>query len=216
MKTDDLISLLATGSDRVEPVEPNVAGRRFAIALALGVLGATLLMVPTLGVRKTLINDVQLPMFWLKFIYVACLAAASLVATSRLSRPGASLGKVPGVLALPLLVMWAIAALVLFNAEPSARVAYVYGRTWLVCPFLIAMLSVPVFVAVVWAMKGLAPTRLRLAGAAAGFLSGATAAFVYCFHCPELDAPFLGLWYLLGMLIPTVVGALLGKRLLRW
>jgi hypothetical protein len=65
-------------------------------------------------------------------------------------------------------------------------------------------------------MKGLAPTRLRLAGAAAGFVAGATGTLVYCVHCPEMAAPFLGFWYVLGMLIPTTVGALLGNRLLRW
>ena len=78
------------------------------------------------------------------------------------------------------------------------------------------MLSVPVFVAVVWAMQGLAPTRLRLAGAAAGLVSGSLGALVYALHCPELAAPFLGPWYLLGVLIPAGVGALLGPRLLRW
>jgi hypothetical protein len=78
------------------------------------------------------------------------------------------------------------------------------------------MLSAPVFAGVLWAMKGLAPTRLRLAGVAAGLLSGAVGALVYSLHCPELAAPFLGFWYLLGTLIPTAVGALLGPRLLRW
>jgi hypothetical protein len=67
-----------------------------------------------------------------------------------------------------------------------------------------------------WALKGLAPTRLRLAGAAAGWLSGALAALVYCLHCPEIEAPFVGIWYLLGMSIPTLAGGLLGPRLLRW
>jgi hypothetical protein len=62
----------------------------------------------------------------------------------------------------------------------------------------------------------MAPTRLRLAGAAAGFAAGAVGALVYSVHCPELAAPFLGVWYLLGILIPTAVGALLGPRLLHW
>jgi hypothetical protein len=31
-----------------------------------------------------------------------------------------------------------------------------------------------------------------------------------------MEAPFLAIWYLLGMLIPTLLGALLGPRLLRW
>jgi len=35
-------------------------------------------------------------------------------------------------------------------------------------------------------------------------------------HCPELTAPFIGVWYLLGMLIPTAIGAMLGPRLMRW
>jgi len=39
---------------------------------------------------------------------------------------------------------------------------------------------------------------------------------MYSLHCPEMEAPFIGFWYLLGMLIPTAVGALLGPRLLRW
>ena len=51
---------------------------------------------------------------------------------------------------------------------------------------------------------------------AAGLLSGTTAALVYCLHCPEMAAPFIGFWYLLGMLIPALAGALLSHRLLRW
>jgi len=47
-------------------------------------------------------------------------------------------------------------------------------------------------------------------------LFGAVGALVYSVHCPEQAAPFIGFWYLLGMLIPTAVGALLGPRLLRW
>jgi RNA polymerase sigma-70 factor (ECF subfamily) len=35
-------------------------------------------------------------------------------------------------------------------------------------------------------------------------------------HCYEMEALFIGFWYVLGMLIPAVVGALLGPRLLRW
>jgi hypothetical protein len=31
-----------------------------------------------------------------------------------------------------------------------------------------------------------------------------------------MAAPFIGIWYLLGMLIPAVIGASIGPRLLRW
>jgi hypothetical protein len=90
------------------------------------------------------------------------------------------------------------------------------GQTALVCPLLIALVSTPMFIAFVWLMRSLAPTRLRVAGAAAGFAAGAIGALVYSLHCPEYAAPFLGLWYVLGMLLPTLVGALAGPRLLRW
>ena len=74
----------------------------------------------------------------------------------------------------------------------------------------------PVFAAIVWAMRGFAPTHLRRAGAAVGFAAGAIGALAYTLHCPELNAPFLGIWYVAGILIPTVVGAVVGPRLLRW
>jgi hypothetical protein len=92
----------------------------------------------------------------------------------------------------------------------------VLGKTWRVCPFNIAMLSIPGFIAVFWALKGLAPTRLALTGAAGGLLAGSTATLAYCLHCPEMGIPFWGAWYVLGMLLPAVVGAVLGPRLLRW
>lgn len=213
MKTDDLIKLLATGTGAVEP---HAAARRYAIALGWGASGAAALMAILLGVRPDLADAARLPMFWVKIAFVACLAAASVPAALRLSRPGARLAWVPGALALPVLVMWILAAAALITAQPAQRAELFFGETWASCPINVAMLSAPVFIAVLWAMKGLAPTRLSLAGSAAGLVSGATGALVYTLHCPELAAPFLGFWYLIGMLIPTAVGALLGPRLLRW
>ena len=55
-----------------------------------------------------------------------------------------------------------------------------------------------------------------MAGAAAGLLAGATGALAYALHCQEMEAPFLAIWYLLGMLIPAALGALAGRWLLRW
>ena len=162
------------------------------------------------------ITSLLLPMFWVKLGFVACLAVAGLFAALRLSRPGARLTWVPGALAAPVLAIWLLAAIALARAGSAQRAVLFFGDTWDVCPFLIATLSVPAFVAAMWAMKGLAPTRLRLAGAAAGLLAGALGALVYSLHCPEMGAPFIGFWYLLGMLIPAAAGALLGPRLLRW
>ncbi len=213
MKTDDLVSMLATGAGAAPP---NPAGRRYALAIALGVAVSAVLMVKLLHVRPDLAAAMSLPMFWVKLAFVAFLAAPALLATLRLSRPGLRLGWIPAALTAPVIAIWLLAAFVLARADAAARVRLFYGETWNVCPFLIVMLATPVFVGVMWAMKGLAPTRLRLAGAMAGLLSGAAGALVYCLHCPEMGAPFIGFWYLLGILIPAAIGALLGPRLLRW
>ena len=115
-----------------------------------------------------------------------------------------------------MLAVWLVAAVVLGNAAPAQRVDLVFGDTWKYCPFNIALISLPLFAAALWAMKGLAPTRLVLAGASAGLLAGALGALVYALHCPESAAPFLAVWYVLGIAIPTLAGAVLGPRVLRW
>jgi hypothetical protein len=213
MKTDDLVTMLATGAD---PVQQDVVRRRLAMAVGAGALGATLMMLTLLGVRPDIVARAQLPMFWGKLVFVAWLATTGVLALARVSRPGVPLGWVPAGVAAPVLGIWMLAAFVLVGAESGQRSDLLFGETWTSCPLLVALHSVPVFVAVIWAMKGLAPTRLRLAGTAAGFASGAVGAVAYSLHCPELAAPFLGIWYLLGILVPTAVGALLGPRLLRW
>ena len=213
MKTDDWVVVLATGAGSAQR---HAVARRYGAAVGVGVIAAALLMLGLLGVRPDLAEASRLPMFWAKVAYVAALGAASLLAVSRLSQPGARLGRVPALLAVPVVTMWVLAASVLAGAEPELRAGLVLGSTWAKCSSLIAMLSVPAFIASLWAMRGLAPTRLPLAGAAAGLFSGTVGALVYCLHCPELAAPFIGSWYLLGMLIPAAAGAWLGPRLLRW
>jgi hypothetical protein len=212
MKTDDLVAMLATGSG----AEPDATTRRYATAIGWGGFGAVLLMAVLLGVRQDIGQAAMQLIFWVKLGYVVCVAVASLFALSRLSRPGVNLTAVTPALAAPLLLIWIVALFTLTSANPTERESLLFGKTWASCPFRIAMLSVPVFVAVTWAMKGLAPTRLALAGGAAGLASGAIGAVVYTLHCQEMSAPFLAMWYVLGVLIPAAIGMLLGPRVLRW
>jgi hypothetical protein len=213
VKTDDLISMLATGDSSVAGPR---AGTRYAMAGGLGAMAAGLMMLVLLQLRHDLLQAMLLPMFWVKIGFVACVAGASLFAVLRLSRPGASLEGITLFLALPVLGIWAIAAYSLINADPAERSQLFFGDTWTVCPLLIALLSLPVYLAVFRVMQDMAPTRPRTAGFAAGLLSGAIAATVYCLHCPEMGAPFIGFWYLLGMLVPAVIGAWQGNSRLRW
>ena len=213
MKTQELITLLANGDIAVEL---NAVPRRLALAMGWGACGVTLLMAIWLGVRADIAKAALLPMFWIKLAYPALLLAGALMAALRLSCPGVRLGNVPLLIALPVLGMGLLAAAVLWHAAPELHERLIYGVSWKVCPLYIASLSAPAFVAALWAMHGCAPTRPGLAGAAAGLLAGATGAVVYALYCPEMAAPFLAIWYLLGMLIPVVLGAVVGSTLLRW
>jgi len=213
MHTDELIRLLATG---LEPVPAGLPRRRFALALGASLPVSVALMLTFLGLLPTLAETARLPMFWVKLGLPLVLCGAGFLGAYRLSRPGVALGRVGLVAGGALAGIWMLAALVLANAAPVERPHLLLGETWTECPFWIGLLSAPTFVAAFWALRGLAPTRLARAGAAAGLLAGAVGAAVYTLHCPELAAPFIGTWYVLGMLIPAGIGALLGPRLLRW
>jgi hypothetical protein len=190
--------------------------RRYALAITGGMLGALAITGGILHLNRALLHEVLEPMFWLREAYCVTLGSLGFVAVTRLARPGIRLGVVPAGIGAVVIAMWIFAALTLLTAPAQDRAHLLLGTTAAVCPFLITLVAAPLFVAFVWVLRGQAPTQLRSAGAAGGFAAGAFGALAYSLHCPELTAPFIGVWYLLGMLIPTVIGASLGPRLMRW
>lgn len=213
MRTDDLIDMLAHGSDLRVRSRP-LGG--LMVPGAIGLAACVLLMQLMLGARPDIGHAALLSAFWIKVGFALALSAAGVLAVRRLSAPGASIDVLAPLLGLPLLVLWGMAAWVLWEAPPQARAALVWGQTWRVCTVLIVVLALPVFIAVLVAMRRRAPTRLRLAGAAAGLAAGATAALVYCLHCPEMSPAFVGIWYVLGIAVMALVGALVGPKVLAW
>lgn len=213
MRTDDLVRALANGAGAADA---GVAPRRYATALTLGAIGALAVVAVKLGFNPALAALAAHPMFWVREAFVLGVAVAGFVALARLARPGVPLGRAAWAPAAPVITMWALAAAVLLVASPDARAALVMGSTWRVCPLNITLVSLPVLAAALWAARGMAPTRPALAGAAAGVLAGGVGALAYTLHCPEIEAPFLGVWYVLGMAAPVLIGAAIGPKLLRW
>jgi hypothetical protein len=213
MKTDDLIGLL---SNQVPRIERGVVTRRFVKALLLGGFGSLILMSIVFGVRHDLASVARTTIFWAKMAYPLAIAVGAMLAVMRLGRPGARAGYSWALIALPFVAVWAASMVVLDGTASGERWAVVLGHTWRTCPFNIMLLSVPTFPAVFWAVKSLAPTQLRLAGAVAGLLASSTATIVYCLHCPEMSPAFWSVWYAIGMLVPAGIGAWLGPKLLRW
>ncbi|TDY22015.1 hypothetical protein B0G81_2284 [Paraburkholderia sp. BL6665CI2N2] len=215
MRTDDLVRLLATG---ITPVESGSANRRLSASLPIAAAGAgaTMLTIAVFGIRPDLGAVVRTTIFWEKLALPLCIAIGALIATARLARPGAKVGAGWLIMALPVLAVWIAAILTLVAATPQDRLPAILGHSWRSCPFNILLLAAPGFVAVFWAVKGLAPISLRLAGASLGMLASSIATVAYCFHCPEMNPAFWSVWYVAGMLLPSALGAILGPKLLRW
>ncbi len=213
MKTDDLIAMLATGPTTVDRADN---ARRTALQLALGALIAGVLMWALFGLRVDLAQAVTLPMFGFKLLFAVALAAAGAWALHRLATPGSATRRLPLAVATPVLVVWGVAALALLSAQRETWSAQLMGSTWAQCPLNIALLAAPALLLALHTLKNAAPTNLRAAGAAAGLFAGAVSVFAYSWHCPEMGAPFMAVWYVLGIAIPTIAGALLGPRVLRW
>lgn len=213
MRTDDLIDAL---SRNTEPVRPHRGGRALAVALVVAVPLALLLMLRQMGLNPALDAYLAQPMFWVKLLFGVALATTGLWLSLRLARPGVAAGRAAIAPLLPIALLWVLAAIALATASADELPALVFGSSWAVCPTNIATLSLPAFIAMMLALRTMAPTRLAAAGAAAGLAAGGIGTAVYALHCPELAAPFLALWYVTGAAIPVIVGALLGSRLLRW
>ncbi|HEY5070639.1 MAG TPA: DUF1109 domain-containing protein [Caulobacteraceae bacterium] len=212
MKTADLIFALSSSAS---PARGAPVRRRLAAAAALGAVVAFVVLAGWLGVRPLTIAA-DTPSFWMKVGYTLCISLAGLELVGRLSRPD---GRPHAGLIIIILIVAVMAVLagVELARTPRVDVAEVWlGQSWSQCPFRILALGVPVYLAIVWVMRRLAPTRLGMAGAAAGTLAGAVGATVYGLYCQETTAAFVATWYTLGIAASAALGGLIGSRLLRW
>lgn len=213
MNTDTLIATLARN---ITPVSRHAVGRR----LLLGILGGgatTLLLVAVLlGFRGDLGLAMRGFAFWMKWTYTISLGVGALVMVVRLARPEPVRLRGFWPLVIPFALLAIVSAAEMAHVPSGDWLAMWLGKTWKKCPWLVLMLSAPIFIGLLWSFRRLAPTRLSAAGGAAGLAAGAWAATLYCLHCPEVSALFVLTWYTLGIGLAALAGALLGPRLLRW
>ena len=211
MITDDFINLLARDA-RVRPVRAVQLWLPVAIALAL----SAVLMAVTVGIRDDLLLLTHSPLFWFKLAFLGSITIVGWRAVLAVSTPGATGEYLRLALTLALLALAVVAVVMVLQADAVVRPQLLWGTTWKWCSIIIAAMSMPMYLATLRLMRRRAPTHLRLAGADAGFSSGAAAALIYCLHCPELAPSFVGVWYIIGICIPTAAGALMGRNMLAW
>jgi len=211
MKTEQLIDALV--ADR----GPASASRlsRFPIALGLGILVSLAAFLATLGVRPDFIPSIETWRFDLK---VAVMLLAWGLALS-LCRALASPFEVrrPALRLLPLgLVLFATVVVELMLVPPTAWATRLVGTNWAVCLTAIPLLSLAPLAALLIALRSAAPQSPAQAGAAAGLLAAASGATLYALHCFDDSPLFVATWYGLATALVVILGAVLGRRLLRW
>jgi hypothetical protein len=212
MRTDNLITLLA---EELTPVCPGEVFRLLGLGLTGGMVVSAAIMVPWLGLRPDMSDAMMTTPFWIKFAYTLVLAVCGFWLVARQARAGAA---APGAILGGALILAAMVGLAVMQLAPqdAPRHALIMGASANVCTRNIFVLSLPIFAGLLWAMRQLAPTRLVLAGASAGLLAGAAGAWVYAFHCDESAAPFMAIWYTLGIAAAGLLGAAVGRWALRW
>jgi hypothetical protein len=211
--TDGLIERLSAD---LAPVPPGAMERRIWVAVAFGAALTIPLawLVLDLWMGRPLTPLLGDSMFWMKFGYTLAFGLFGLAAVPALSRPE---GRIRWPLAAAaVLTLLALGIGMGGWMQDQWAMPMLMGNSAMVCPWLIALTSLPMLSALLVAMRGLAPRSPAMAGFAAGLLAGGFGAWTYAFFCGENALMFIAVWYSLGIALTAVLGAVLGKIVLRW
>ncbi|MVS99581.1 NrsF family protein [Devosia marina] len=211
--TNELIDRLTSD---LKPIPLRALEKRIWLALAIG-LFATILVGPLvldLLVGRPFGGAWGNSMFWSKLGYTMGLGSLGLIAVPALSRPDQ-------YRIWPLLLASALAVLALIVGtlgwmQSDWAMPVLMGGTAMVCPWLIIVTSAPLLAVLLSVMRRFAPSSPTMAGLAAGLLSGGFGAATYAFYCGETSMMFMATWYSLGVALTALLGAIIGRYLLRW
>jgi hypothetical protein len=209
MNTDDLIAELSKG---LKPAKRQSL-RLGLVLTAMTALGICVLTVLVLrGVRPDF--EKSGTAVGLKVIFSAAFAAVALPVAARLASPEKRAGvwlRVGIVLLVSSILIGAVAFMT--NADGSLGPVYEgFPYAFIAIP---ALATPAAFLIFAW-YRRFAPTRLALAGASVGALSGGLGAMAYALICPVDNAGFVSTWYGASIMVCTLVGAVVGPRVLRW
>jgi hypothetical protein len=215
MTTDELINALSRAP---EPVKPNLLSQRLALAIIGGIVLGLIFIKLTFGFRPDI--GVAAPVVAMKAGLSALIATFAGGLAITLAKPVArGQGKAKRASA-PLITLvcalLAIGAITLFSTEPGHRFVAFTGGGFPWCIVIIPLAGAPATALLMWALREAAPTRLALAGAAVGAMSGGLGAMVYAMFCPVDSVAFVTIWYVVGIGVASAIGAIIGLKLLRW
>jgi hypothetical protein len=215
MTTDDLITALSRAP---EPIKPCSLANRFALAIIGGLILGLIIIKLTFGFRPDI--GVAAPIVALKAGLSALIAtfAGGLAITMAkpVARGSDQIRKASAPIITLVCAILAIGAISLYSTTPVERFVAFTGGGFPWCIFIIPLAGLPTAGLMIWALKEAAPTRLALAGAGIGAVSGGIGAMAYAMFCPVDSLAFVTIWYVVGIGIASAIGAFVGVKLLRW
>lgn len=212
MKIDQLIQTLSVDA---APKGPSLQAR-YWLALAIGSLISFGLFIALIGPRGDIQEAIGTLAFDLKFVVTAALLLPSALLALRLLRPEAKPGQLALALAVPAAIL-VVAVGVELATTPSALWAIkLVGQNSMHCLKAIPLLAMAPLAALIYVMRGGAPSSPTLTGAMAGAAAAGIAATLYASNCPDDSPLFVATWYPLATAIVVAIGALAGNRFLRW
>jgi hypothetical protein len=212
MRTDDLI--LALGAD-ARPQGPSLTGR-VMLALAIGACISLAVFMTLLGMRPDVMAAAHTMRFDLKFLDTLALLTPACLLCLRMSRPEIEAGTMLAWLLAPVALL-AVAVAVELATVPSAMwMRKLMGKNWLHCLLLVPIFSLPPLTALILALRAGAPRHPALTGALAGLTAAGVSATIYATDCPDDSPLFVATWYPLASGVVAGLGALAGRKWLRW
>ena len=212
MKTNDLINSLAADL----AVRPTPLPKALGMAAIVSAPIAFGLLFYALQVRSDFWTALADPRFSFKFVFTLSALAAGLWLSLRLSRPGTKAGPALALLGVSAALLVAAVVTELVALPASSWRSALIGDRAVACMLLIPVLSAAPLAALLFAMRSGAPSNPGIAGAASGLLAGAFGATLYASHCNNDSPLFVAVWYVIGIAAVTVIGSLIGSRVLRW
>ena len=211
MTTDDLIASLSADAS---PVRPGLLRRGVLAGLGLGGLLAGLGFVAFWGVRPDL-GQILTPFLALKSLLPALLAVMSVPLVLAHARPAGQSRAGSLIWGLPVCLA-GLAGLAFVVTPPGDRMAEFLGSSIATCLSSIPMLAAPILAGLLLGLRRGAPEHPARCGAVAGLTAGSAGAALYSLFCTEDSPLFYGTWYVLAIALVAGLGAIAGRRLLRW
>ncbi|MBZ6378492.1 hypothetical protein B5C34_12610 [Pacificimonas flava] len=209
---DDLIDRLVAEADPVRPA----TGARFVRLFGLAAL-ISLVIVAVIGIRADLRPALTGGLLAAKLLLTGTLACPAIWLLWLSGRPGARVRRGSRLLIPLALAMLTAPLLVAFVRGPGSALEDMARFDWAsACLPLIALATLPLWIASLAWLRVSAPTNPARSAWIAGLASASMGAFLFALHCPFDSLAYVATWYFAAIFALAGLSRLVIPPLIRW